>query len=60
MYKFLALKLMFCFFSKEGEACVLVSAGIELIVFPVAGMVLCFEFSMRRMLVTLMFSVVAK
>ena len=41
-----------------GDA-VLVSAGIELIVFLVAGTVLCFEFSMRRML-TLMFSVVAK
>ena len=39
---------------------VLVSAGIELIVFLVAGAVLCFEFSMRRMLITLMFSVVAQ
>ena len=39
---------------------VLVSAGIELTVFLVAGTVLCFEFSLRRMLVTLMFSVVAK
>ena len=39
---------------------VLVSAGIELIVFLVAGIVLCFGFSMRRMLIILMFSVVAK
>ena len=39
---------------------VLVSAGIELIVFLVAGTVLCFEFSMRRMLIILMFSVVAQ
>ena len=39
---------------------VLVSAGIELIVFLVAGTVLCFEFCMIRMLITLMFSVVAK
>ena len=39
---------------------VLVSAGIELIVFLLAGTVLCFEFSMRRMLITLMFSVVAQ
>ena len=31
---------------------VLVSAGIELIVFLVAGIVLCFGFSMRRMLIT--------
>ena len=39
---------------------VLVSAGTELIVFLAAGTVLCFEFSMRRMLITLMFSVVAQ
>ena len=39
---------------------VLVSAGIELFVFLVAGTVLCFGFSMRRMLITLMFSVVAE
>ena len=39
---------------------VLVSAGIELIVFLVAGTVLCFEFSMRRILITLMLSVVDK
>ena len=31
---------------------VLVSAGIELIFFLVAGTVLCFGFSMRRMLIT--------
>ena len=46
-------------FGSGGEG-VLVSAGIELIVFLVAGTVLCFEFSMRRMLITLMFSVVAQ
>uniref|UniRef100_A0A8B9YZ23 Ig-like domain-containing protein n=1 Tax=Buteo japonicus TaxID=224669 RepID=A0A8B9YZ23_9AVES len=39
---------------------VLVSAGIELTVFLVAGAVLCFEFSMRRTLITPMFSVVAR
>ena len=39
---------------------VLVSAGMELIVFLVAGIVLCFGISMRIMLITLMFSVVAK
>ena len=39
---------------------VLVSAGIELTLFLVAGTVLCFEFSMQRMLITLIFSVVAK
>ena len=44
----------------NGFKLVLVSAGIELTVFLVAGTVLCFEFSMRRMLITLMFSVVAK
>ena len=32
-------------------ACVLVSAGIELIFFLVAGIVLCFGFSMRIMLI---------
>ena len=30
------------------------------VVFLVAGIVLCFEFGMRRMFTTLMFSVVAK
>ena len=35
-------------------------AGTELIFFLVAGIVLCFGFSMRRMLITLMFSVVSK
>ena len=39
---------------------VLASAGIELTVFLVAGKVLCFELSMRRMLITLMVSAVAK
>ena len=39
---------------------VLASVGIQLIVSLVAGTVLCFEFSMPRMLITLMFSVVAK
>ena len=39
---------------------VLVSAGIELTVFLVAGTVLGFEFSMQRTLITLMFAVVAK
>ena len=39
---------------------VLVSAGIELIFFLVAGIVSCLGFSMRRMLITQMFLVVAK
>ena len=44
--------------SREGRAALplhraaLVSAGIELIFFLVAGIVLCFGFSMRRMLIT--------
>ena len=44
----------------EVKPSVLVSAGIELTFFLVAGTVLCFEFSMRRMLITLMFAVVAQ
>ena len=43
-----------------GKWPVLVSAGIELIFLLVAGIVLCFGFSMRRMLITVIFSVVAK
>ena len=35
-----------------GHLPVLVSAGIELILFPVAGIVLCFGFRMRIMLIT--------
>ena len=45
----------------HGLTYVLVSAGIELIFFLVAGIMLWFRFSMRIMLITLMFSsVVAK
>uniref|UniRef100_A0A8B9RV14 Uncharacterized protein n=1 Tax=Accipiter nisus TaxID=211598 RepID=A0A8B9RV14_9AVES len=52
---FFSLSLLFCFkLQNQASSCptVLVSAGIELTLFLVAGTVLCFEFSMRRMLIT--------
>ena len=54
------LTVMMQWMRNKGFPIVLVSAGIELIVFLVAGTVLCFELGMRRMLITLIFSVVAE